>query len=76
MALAMAALRREDIRLPSPARFWRSLVAGAGMAAVLLLLPAFAPPVAVLVGAASYAAALSLLGGLRIRRGQLPALTV
>jgi hypothetical protein len=46
------------------------------MAAVLLLLPAFAPPVAVLVGAASYAAALYLLGGLQVRRGQLPALTV
>jgi O-antigen/teichoic acid export membrane protein len=76
MAFAMAAVRREAIRLPSPARFWRSLVAGAGMAAVLLLLPAFAPPVAVLVGGASYAAGLYLLGGLQVRRGQLPALTV
>lgn len=76
MALAMAALRRENIRLPSPARFWRSLVAGAGMAGVLLLLPALPLPVAVLVGAVSYAGVLSLLGGLRIRRGQLPALTV
>lgn len=76
MALAMAALRREDIRLPSPARFWRSLVAGAGMAGVLLLLPALPLPAAVLVGAVSYAGVLSLLGGLRIRRGQLPALTV
>jgi O-antigen/teichoic acid export membrane protein len=76
MALAMAALRREAIGLPSPARFWRALVAGAGMAGVLLLLPRFAPPVAVLVGAASYAGALYLLGGLRVRRGELPALTV
>jgi O-antigen/teichoic acid export membrane protein len=76
MALAMAALRGEDIRVPGPARFWRSLAAGAGMTAVLLLLPGFAPPVAVLVGAASYAAALYLLGGLRVRRGELPALTV
>jgi Uncharacterized membrane protein, putative virulence factor len=76
MALAMAALRREAIGLPSPARFWRALAAGAGMAGVLLLLPRFAPPVAVLVGAASYAGALYLLGGLRVRRGELPALTV
>jgi O-antigen/teichoic acid export membrane protein len=76
MALAMLALRRVEIRLPAPARFWRSLVAGAGMTGVLLLLPSLAPPVAVMVGAACYGAALWLLGGLRIRRGQLPALTV
>jgi O-antigen/teichoic acid export membrane protein len=76
MALAMAALRREEIRLPSPARFWRSLVACAGMASVLLLLPSFAPALAVIVGAASYGVALYLLGGLRVRRGELPALTV
>ena len=76
MALAMAALRREEIRLPSPARFWRTLIACAAMAGALLLLPSLAPPVAVLLGAASYAAVLTLLGGLRVRRGQLPALTV
>ena len=72
----MAALRREEIRLPSPARFWRSLVACGGMASVLLLLPSFAPPLAVIVGATSYGVVLYLLGGLRVRRGELPALTV
>ena len=76
MALAMAALRGEAIRLPDPVRFWRSLVACGAMAGALLLLPSFAPPVAVMVGAASYAGALYLVGGLRVRRGQLPALTV
>jgi O-antigen/teichoic acid export membrane protein len=76
MALAMLALRTVEIGPPAPARFWRSLMAAAGMTGVLLLLPSLAPPVAVMVGAACYGAALYLLGGLRIRRGQLPALTV
>ena len=76
MALAMAAVRREDIRLPSPARFWRTVAASAGMAGVLLVLPAVAAPVAVMVGGAAYAAGLYLVGGLQLRRGQRPALTV
>jgi O-antigen/teichoic acid export membrane protein len=74
--LTAAAVRREGLAPLHPSRAARSLVAACVMAGVLLALgPA---PVLVLVaaGAAAYAIALFLLGGIELRRGALPALRV
>jgi hypothetical protein len=57
-------------------RYWRSLLAGVAMAVAVLLLPGDSLLLSVLVGATVYAAALAAVGGLRLRRGALPELTV
>jgi len=57
-------------------RFWRTAAAGATMAAVLALTSAVPWWGAVALGALVYGVVLTLLGGLRFRRGALPDLAV
>jgi O-antigen/teichoic acid export membrane protein len=61
---------------PRATRFWRSTIAGAAMAAGLQLLSPGSLPVMIGAGAAVYFAALAMLGGIRFRKGRLPALSV
>lgn len=61
--------------LPGPTRFWRSLLAAGVMAGALLLMDRWPGPAAVAGGAAVYALALAVTGGLRILAGR-PTLTV
>lgn len=60
----------------SPARYWKSLLAGAAMAGIVLLLPGDSLLLAVAVGAPVYVLTLALVGGIRVRRGALPELTL
>ncbi len=63
---------------PSPhaSRLWRSLLAGAVMAVGLSLLGPYSVPVMIGLGVLLYFGALSAVGGIRFRRGQLPELSV
>lgn len=74
--LAFVYARGAGFRPAGPERFWRASLAGGAMAAVLLALRSLPFPVAVSVGVAAYLAGLAALGGIRFRRGALPALTV
>lgn len=57
-------------------RVWRPAVASLAMALVLLALPPMFPLIAVVVGAAVYGVTLTVVGGVRFTRGQLPQLEV
>jgi O-antigen/teichoic acid export membrane protein len=78
--LAFAYARRAGFDPARLDRFWRATVAGLAMAALLVALRSWSAPwafpLAVAAGSAAYLAALALLGGIRFRRGGLPALTV
>jgi O-antigen/teichoic acid export membrane protein len=62
--------------LPSPARFWRASVATVAMTAALLLVRPGPVVASILLGALTYGAVLILAGGIRLRRGMLPELTL
>ena len=62
--------------LPSPARFWRASVATVAMTAALLLVRPSPVVASILLGALTYGAVLILAGGIRLRRGMLPELTL
>lgn len=75
--LAIWAARRHGLPFPGPGRFWRTLGASAAMAGVLVLGMGRVPTlVLVPTGALAYAAALWAVGGIRVARGRLPALSV
>jgi O-antigen/teichoic acid export membrane protein len=76
MTLAMRYGSRLGFGVTPPVRYWRSLLAGVAMAVAVLLLPGDSLLLSVLVGATVYVAALAAVGGLRLRRGALPELTV
>jgi O-antigen/teichoic acid export membrane protein len=76
MTLALVQLRAEGGALTGLARFWRPAFAGAVMAGLLLAQRAPAVWLAVPLGAASYVAALTMVGGIKFRRGALPFLDV
>ena len=75
MLIALLYLKLEGFKMIDLRRFWRSLAAGLTMTLALALLR---PPLlaAIPLGAAIYVATLMILGGIRIRRGELPELTV
>ena len=60
----------------SSRRFWRAGVAGGAMTIVLLVTRAAPWWGAVALGALAYGAVLTMLGGLRFRRGARPELAV
>jgi len=62
--------------LPSPARFWRASVATVAMTAALLLVRPGPVVASILLGGLTYGAVLILAGGIRLRRGMLPELTL
>lgn len=62
------------LRVPAPWRFGRTLIAVGVMTGSLVLLGHRSAPVLVLAGATTYLAALTVVGGLRFRRGELPEL--
>ena len=57
-------------------RYWRSAIAGALMAASILAIPGRSLILGIPIGALVYLGALTLLGGVRLRRRELPELTV
>jgi O-antigen/teichoic acid export membrane protein len=76
MVMAFVEVRREGFQVASFARLSRPLIAGVVMAALLVL---FRPPMlalGLLLGVFAYGLSLTLLGGIRFRRGALPALHV
>jgi O-antigen/teichoic acid export membrane protein len=75
MGLALTFVAREGYGLAWLLRFWRPLVAGAAMGAVLVW-GGLSLPVAIPAGALLYGIALTLVGGIAWRRGRLPVLTV
>lgn len=74
--LALRFAGEAGLSLPSPARFWRVLLAGGVMAGVVALADLKTAWLAVALGAVVYAVALLLVGGIKVRRGGLPDLTV
>ncbi len=74
--ISLLEARREGFPITGPARYWRSLLAGGGMTAALLLVPGAGFFVRTAVGALAYALCLWLIGGIRFRRDSLPALSV
>ena len=75
MALALTFVGQEGFGLRWFTRFWRSTLAAMAMAAALLLirLDLWA---AILLGGLVYCLALTAVGGIRLRRGAFPALSV
>lgn len=74
--LVLLFVRSIGIPFTALRRFWKAIVAAIAMTVALMLagsLPAWAT---VLLGAVVYGATLSVLGGLRFRRGALPELAV
>lgn len=61
---------------PSLRRFWRTILAGAIMALILMVTRAVPWWAAIALGVVTYGAVLILIGGLRFRRGSLPELTL
>lgn len=76
MLVAVAAVRPYGITLTNMSRFWKTAVAAAVMAALLIMISPPSMWMAVVIGAAAYVTALALLGGVSLRRGALPSLTV
>ncbi|MGD2112139.1 MAG: flippase [Gammaproteobacteria bacterium] len=66
----------ESLPFVSYRRLWRSTVAGLCMGAVLYALHGRGLPVGLLAGIAAYGAVLTILGGIKLQKGQLPALNV
>ena len=76
MIVAVAAVRPYGIAFTSITRLWKASLAAAVMTALLVLVSPPSVWIAVAVGAGGYIAALSLLGGISLRRGALPTLNV
>jgi O-antigen/teichoic acid export membrane protein len=75
VTLMAVCIRRGGLALPAARRFWRPLLAGSGMAVIVVSASMPALWLSIALGAISYTAALTALGGLRLRRGALPELT-
>lgn len=76
LALAYWFARQVDFRFASADRFWRVLAATAIMAAVLYVLRDSHFLISTLAGAVAYLVSLTMLGGISVRRGTLPELSV
>ncbi len=76
LGLALFAARRLGYALPAPSRFTRAVGAGALMAGLLQLLGPRSLLLALPLGVAGYGLGLLALGGLRLRRGAPPVLSV
>jgi O-antigen/teichoic acid export membrane protein len=76
MALALRAAGRLGLTLPPFGRFGRALAAGSLLTAAVVLTPGDSIWIAVPLGAVAYAAGLVLTGGLKVRAGWRPELTV
>ena len=76
MLLSQRAAGVVGFRMPGPARFWRVLLAGGAMVALLLLLRPQSLLGGMVLGVLFYAGALTVVGGIRWRPRQLPELTV
>jgi O-antigen/teichoic acid export membrane protein len=76
MLVALSFVAQEGFRLTWLARFWRPLLAAGAMTGALLLLGQANLMVSIAVGGAVYLVAITLVGGLRFRRGALPELSV
>jgi O-antigen/teichoic acid export membrane protein len=74
--LALRFVAQEGLALVPLARLVRTVVAGLVMVALLVAVRPANLWVAIALGAVGYGAALSLVGGVRFQRGQLPALRV
>ncbi|MEQ1896950.1 MAG: flippase [Vicinamibacterales bacterium] len=68
--------RRTGLPMVSPRRFWRTLLAGGVMAAVVTAVALPTVWLSMALGALTYACTLCLTGGLQFRRGSLPKLMV
>ncbi len=75
-ALAFVFAHSAGFPFASGWRFWRVAVAGIAMAALLITLRTSGFWVAAALGSIGYLASLTLLGGIRLRRGGWPSLTV
>lgn len=76
LALTMYATHRAGMGGITLRRLLRPAIAAAVMASVLLLLKPSTLPVAIVLGAGSYAVALVATGAVRLRRGAIPELAV
>jgi O-antigen/teichoic acid export membrane protein len=74
--LALAFARREGFDFPHPSRLWRTLLAGSGMAGALFLLDVPWLWLGVAGGGVVYLGLLFLVGGIQLRKGELPSLRV
>ena len=74
--ILLALARREGFRETSVSRFWRSGVAGLMMAGLMIIFPPTNIWLGMLMGAVAYIAILTIVRGIRFRRGALPQLTV
>lgn len=74
--LTLAFTRRLQLPMTRPGRFRQGLIAGAVMAAVVIISSRLPVLVTITIGAAVYLGVLYALGGLRFRRGALPELSV
>jgi O-antigen/teichoic acid export membrane protein len=76
MVHAFVYARAEGYALVNVSRVWKPVLAGLVMAATLLVLRPAMLWLAIPAGMLGYAVVLSLLGGIRFRRGALPVLSV
>lgn len=76
MLAAFACARADGFRVVSPYRLWRPFLAGLLMTGLLMALRPASVWMAVPSGALGYAIALALMGGIRLKRGSMPALNV
>ena len=76
MVIAFWLIRSEGFQVTNITRLARPFVAGLAMAALLFFARPSMLGLAVLIGVLGYAVTLTLVGGLRFRRGSLPALNV
>jgi O-antigen/teichoic acid export membrane protein len=67
--------REAGLPLPAALRMWKPALAALAMSAPVIALESRSLPLAVMAGVAAYGAVLTLLGGVRIRRG-VPELSV
>ncbi|MEO7041284.1 MAG: flippase [Gemmatimonadaceae bacterium] len=76
LALTMYAAYNAGLGRISMVRLWRPTAAAAAMALALFLLQPASLAGAVMIGACSYAVGLIVTGAVRLRRGQIPELSV
>jgi O-antigen/teichoic acid export membrane protein len=74
--LALAFAGREGFSFPRPSRLWRVTLAGAGMGVALFFLRFQWLGLAIAAGALVYLVLLVLVGGIQLRKGAFPHLTV
>ena len=73
---AIAHVRRDGLRIDGAGRFWRPALATAVMSGVILLLQPATLWLSFAAGVFAFIAVLTVLGGLRFRRGRIPVLSV